>query len=96
MFTFKVTEVATGEESEVKADSRDVYVWEKTSKTGEKYVDLLAEMSMSKYYRLALITAKRLGVVEGKTTLDDFAAAHLLEMETEEIPPTDGDPSSEM
>ncbi|HEV7649386.1 MAG TPA: hypothetical protein VGP26_14630 [Actinophytocola sp.] len=85
MFTFKLTDEA-GEETEVKADSRDVLVWEKTSKSNERYIDLLTEMSLVKFYRLAHIAAKRQGVVTGK--LADFETDYVLELDHEDVLPT--------
>jgi hypothetical protein len=92
VFTFKLTDEA-GEETTLKADSRDVLVWEKTSRSNERYMDLLTEMSMVKFYRLAHIAAKRQAVFTGK--LADFETAYVLGIETEEVDPTTAGASSE-
>lgn len=92
MFTFTITD-ESGEATEVKADSRDVLVWEKTSKSNERYIDLLTEMSMVKFYRLAHIAAKRQGVVTGP--LKDFETDYLLELEHQEVLPTTAGVSNE-
>lgn len=92
MFTFTLTP-DDGEDLSVKADSRDVLVWEKTSRSNERYVDLLTELSMVKLYRLAHIAAKRQGVPVGK--LADFEASYVLAIETEEVVPTSGEVSSD-
>lgn len=92
MFTFKLTDEA-GESTEVQADSRDVLVWEKTSRSNERYVELLTELSMVKLYRLAHIAAKRQSVFSGK--LADFETTYVLGIETEEVVPTDAGVSTE-
>lgn len=92
MFTFTLTDPDVGDPIEVKADSRDVLRWERTSESGERYMDLLAEMSMAKFYRLAHIAARRLKVFNGD--LDEFEATYVLELEHEAVRPTSGDPSS--
>jgi hypothetical protein len=92
MFNFKLTDEA-GESTEVAADSRDVLVWEKTSRSNERYVELLTELSMVKLYRLAHIAAKRQGVFTGK--LADFEAAYVLGIETEEVVPTNAGVSND-
>lgn len=93
MFTFKLTDEA-GEVTEVKADSRDVLVWEKTSRSNERYVELVTELSMVKLYRLAYIAAKRQGVVTGMAQ-KDFETAFVLGIETEEVVPTNAGVSNE-
>jgi len=92
VFTFTLTDEA-GEATEVKADSRDVLVWEKTSRSNERYVELLTELSMTKLYRLAHIAAKREGVFTGK--LADFETTYVLSIETEEAVPTKAEASNE-
>lgn len=94
MITFEITEVESGETTELKADSRDVLVWEKTSRSNETYIELITGMSMAKFYRLAHIAAKRQEVFTGK--LADFENAYLLTLPVEEeVVPTQGDPTSE-
>jgi hypothetical protein len=93
MFTFKLTDEA-GEVSSLKADSRDVLVWEKTSKSGERYIDLITEMSLIKFYRLAHIVAKREGVFSG--SLKEFEAAYVVDLEhQEDVLPTNAEVSTE-
>ena len=92
MFTFTLTDEA-GEETTVKADSRDVLVWEKTSRSNETYVGLLTDLAMTKLYRLAHIAAKRQGVYDGK--LADFETAYVLDIDQEETNPTQGEASSD-
>lgn len=92
MFTFKLTDDG-GEETTIKADSRDVLVWEKTSRSNERYVDLLTELSMVKLYRLAHIAAKRQEFFTGK--LADFENSYVLAIETEHVVPTTAGVSSE-
>jgi hypothetical protein len=94
VITFEITEVETGETTELKADSRDVLVWEKTSRSNETYIDLITGMSLVKFYRLAHIAAKRQEVFSGK--LAEFEQAYLLTLPVEEeTTPTQGDPTSE-
>lgn len=92
MFTFTLTDEA-GDTTEVKADSRDVLVWEKTSKSNERYITMLTEMSMVKFYRLAHIAAKRQGLVDCK--LAEFETTYLLELEHQAVLPTSAGVSSE-
>ena len=94
MITFEITEVETGETTELTADSRDVLVWEKTSRSSESYIDLVTGLSMTKFYRLAHIAAKRQEVFTGK--LADFENTYLLTLPIEEeVRPTNGDPTTE-
>ena len=94
MITFEITEVETDETTELTADSRDILVWEKTSRTNETYIDLITGMSLVKFYRLAHIAAKRQGVFTGK--LAEFEQAYLLTLPVEEeVLPTQGDPTNE-
>ena len=93
MITFEITEVETGETTELKADSRDVLVWEKTSRSNETYIDLITGMSLVKFYRLAHIAAKRQDLFSGK--LADFEQKFLLTLPIEEeVLPTQGDPTT--
>lgn len=55
---------------EVVADSRDVYVWEKTSRNGITIDRLLESLSMVELYRLAHIAARRQQLYLGD--LDSF------------------------
>lgn len=92
MFTFKLTN-DDGTETTVKADSRDVLMWERTSKSNESYTDFITGMSLDKFYRLAHVAAKRQGVFTGK--LADFEKAFMLELEEQEVLPTDAEASTE-
>lgn len=93
MITFDV-EPEDGEPFEVKADSRDVVVWEKTSRTGEKYIELISEMRMAALYRLCHIAAKRLGLTDCR--LDEFEKTYILHFAHEEaVPPTPGEVSKD-
>lgn len=92
MFTFTLTD-EDDEKTELKADSRDVLVWEKTSRSDERYVHLLVEMSMVRFYRLAHIAAKRQGLVSGP--LKDFEDKYRLDVHTETVRPTNAEVSSE-
>jgi hypothetical protein len=92
VITFDV-EPEDAESFEVKADSRDVVVWEKTSRTGEKYLELLSEMRMAALYRLCHIAAKRQGLVDCK--LDQFEKDYILHFAHEDVvPPTRGEVSN--
>lgn len=93
MITFEITDTETDETTELVADSRDVLVWEKTSRSNETYIELVTSMSLQKFYRLAAIAAKRQGVFTGKPA--DFESRFLLTLPVEEETlPTQGDPTS--
>jgi hypothetical protein len=88
----------SGHEHKLTADSRDVLVWEKTSRTNETMADLIRAMSVVKYYRLAYIVARRLdidvpadrGIFESEWRVD------LASSEADDDTPTDGEVSTEM
>lgn len=75
MITFDV-EPEDGDRFEVKADSRDVVVWEKTSRSNERYIELLTDMRLTALYRLCHIAAKRQGLVDCK--LAEFEKDYIL------------------
>lgn len=100
MITFDV-EPDDGAKFEVKADSRDVVVWEKTSRTNERYIELLADMRMTALYRLCHIAARRQGLVDCK--LDQFEKDYVLHFQhlggkpdlKEDADPTPGEVSAD-
>jgi hypothetical protein len=93
VITFDV-EPEDGEQFEVKADSRDVVVWEKTSRTNERYLELISNMRMSAMYRLCHIAARRQGLVDCK--LDEFEKDYILHFATEDVvTPTQAEVSNE-
>lgn len=80
----------SGEQFEVTADSRDVVVFERTSK-GRTLNDLIEGKSFTDMYRLAWIASKRQGLIT--TDLATFEKDAVLELgddddETEEADPT--------
>jgi hypothetical protein len=72
-----------GDEFEVKAQTRDILNWEKTTK-GASFGQLAEDMKLEHMYKIAYIAGKRLGLVEGG--LADFEATHDLVFEMEEEP----------
>lgn len=86
-----------GEEHYITADSRDVLVWEKTSRTDETMADLIRAMSVSKYYRLAHISARRqdLPVPKDRAEFETSWQVDLGEAPEDDDTPTPGDPSTE-
>lgn len=75
-----------GEPYEVKAGTRDVLLWEKTSK-GRSFAHLMNDLRMQDMYKLAHIAAKRQGMFTGP--LDDFESTCELSFEeAEEVNPT--------
>ena len=88
MFTLTLTP-DYGDELVVEADSRDIFVWEKTNK-GKSLGQLKSNLLMGDLYTIAHITCKRLGEdVPGK--LDDFVKAYKLDWDEEEV--EDADPT---
>jgi hypothetical protein len=80
MFTFKVT--PDGDESyTLVADSRDVLIFEKTSR-GKNLLTWRDSMSMVDLYRLAHIAATRQGRYEGK--LNDFERDVVIDIQDDE------------
>lgn len=74
-----------GDDLEVEADSRDIYVWEKTNK-GKSLAQLKSNLLMGDLYAIAHITCKRLAE-DVPAKLDDFVRAYVLDFEQE-----DGEP----
>lgn len=87
MFDFTVRP-ENGDPWEVTADSRDVYVWEKTSRNGMTLARLMDDLAMTELYRLAHIAARRQQLFTG--SLEDLAETCILDfMESDE----DADPT---
>lgn len=85
MIELKITDTATadGEPVSVKADSRDVCVWEKTDKQGRAAIaTILGEQRMADLYRLGHIAAKRQQLVQ--CGLQEFEARFLIEFDVED------------
>ncbi|WP_406046583.1 hypothetical protein [Kribbella sp. NBC_00889] len=81
MITFTLTP-DYGDSLVVEADSRDIFVWEKTNK-GKSLGQLKDNLLMGDMYPIAHIAAKRLGEdVPGK--LDDFVQAYKLDWDEDE------------
>lgn len=81
------------EDFEVKAGTRDVLMWEKTSK-GRSFSHLMNDLKMQDMYKLAHIAASRQGKYAG--TLSDFESQCELKFEeTEEVNPTQREASQE-
>lgn len=89
MIGFKLTLTdPDGTEHDITADSRDVLTFEKTSRSNETMRDLLADMSVSKYYRLAHIAARRLDIGV-PTERAEFESGWLVDFtEKESVVPT--------
>jgi hypothetical protein len=75
---------------EVAAGTRDIYVWEKTSK-GKTFAALMENMAMVDLYHIAHIAAQRLGLYRG--TLNDFVTT--CDLETLEDEDEDAGPFSQ-
>jgi hypothetical protein len=89
MFKFYVVP-DEGEPYDVESKTRDIVVWEK-SKAGRTVSQLVTNGSMTSYYELAHITAKRLG--KTTQTLHEFMGGVDLEVTpTEEEDPTQPTP----
>lgn len=89
MIEFHLTDTATGEKYTVKSDSRHVVVWERTSRTGETFVKLIAEMNMIALYRLAHIVARQMDLPVPKD-LKDFESGWILNLADDAPVPTQG------
>lgn len=76
MFTFKVVP-DSGEPFELKAGTRDVLTWEKTTK-GKSYGQLVSEPNLVDYYKLAHIAAWRQQLFTG--TLKEFEESHDIDL----------------
>lgn len=80
MITFTVAP-ESGDPYEVTATSRDVYVWEKTSK-GRSMSQLRADVRIEDLYRLAHLASKRLQLFTG--SLEEFTESCDLEFEEDQ------------
>lgn len=83
MIFFRLRDTATDETYEFKSDSRHVVVWERTSRSGETFVKLIAEMNMIALYRLAHISARQLDLPVPKD-LKDFEQGWVLDLTNED------------
>ena len=91
MFTLTLTP-DYGDELVVEADSRDIFVWEKTNK-GKSLGQLKSNLLMGDLYTIAHITCKRL-TLDVPTKLDEFVQAYKLDFEEEDADGSDDvDPS---
>jgi hypothetical protein len=88
MIDFKV-QPEHGEAFEVKADSRDIYVWEKAGR-GRSMAKLLSDLHMTELYQVAHIAARRQQLFMG--SLDEFAEC-VLHFETDDDEGEDADPT---
>lgn len=67
-----------GDPYRIVADTRDLYVWEKTTPNKQLTLQQVGEeLRLVELYRIAWIAARRQGMYAG--TLDDFAATHQVE-----------------
>lgn len=83
MFTFKITPEA-GDPYEVRANTRDVLVWEKSTRD-RTMGQLMQDMSLVDLYKIAHIAARREGLCED--TLSEFQASCDLTLEEGEEEP---------
>lgn len=98
MFTFKVVP-DNGEPYTLKAGTRDVLTWEKTTK-GKTYAQLVAEPNLVDYYKIAHLAAWRQQIFTG--SLKEFEEQHEIDLSfgeedaaDEEPDPTQQAPSTE-
>lgn len=80
-----------GETWEIVADSRDIYMWEKSNK-GASFAKLKDDLHMGDLYAVAWTAARRQQLVPMGTTLADFADAHQLEFDTNTTPGEEPEP----
>ena len=96
MFTLTLTPDHGGE-LVVEADSRDIYVWEKTNR-GKSLGQLKSNLLMGDLYAIAHITCKRLRE-DVPQKLDEFVQAYALDFEeddaSEDVDPTQPAASAE-
>lgn len=83
VFTFKLTDRATGNVLDVEAGTGDIYFWEKTHK-GKLLSSLQDNKSMVDFYELAHVAAKRAGVFDG--SVDDLAGGYDLDADSDDGP----------
>ncbi|OLT46489.1 hypothetical protein BJF85_16735 [Saccharomonospora sp. CUA-673] len=90
MFEFKVQPVDGGDEYRVTADSRDIYVWEKTGK-GRSLATLRDNPTMAANYEIAYQAARRQRLFVG--TMAEFAELNVLDFteDGEDEDPTHGE-----
>lgn len=74
-----------GDEYTVTADSRDIYLWEKTHRKGKTFQTLMNDLAMVDLYTIAYQASKRAGLCDG--TEAEFARTCVLEFEIEEEEP---------
>lgn len=92
MFTFKVVP-EDGDPFIVKAGTRDVLSWEKTTKGNKSYAQLMAEPNLVDYYKICHIAAWRQQLFTG--TLQEFEKTHEIDLaigEDEIEEPADEEP----
>jgi len=76
-----------GDPFEVKAGTRDIYVWEKTNR-GKTFAELMKNMAIVDLYEIAHIAARRQGLYQG--TLRDLVETCEIETELDEEDEDDG------
>jgi hypothetical protein len=82
-----------GEPYELKAGTRDVYVWEKADPKNRSVSKLLGDVSVMAMYQLAHVAAYRQQMFNG--TLDEFVGSNELDFTTAEAAdPTPPAPST--
>jgi hypothetical protein len=90
MLTFKVVP-ENGTPFTVKATTRDVLVWEKTTR-GRTFADLLREPNLVDYYAIAWRAAWRQKLFTG--TLKDFEDSHDIDLDdSEDVVDPEPDPT---
>lgn len=89
MITFTLTP-DYGDSLTVEADSRDIFMWEKTNK-GKSLGQLKDNLLMADMYPIAHIACKRLGE-DVPSKLDEFVQAYKLDWDEEEAG-EDADPT---
>lgn len=72
-----------GEPFDIEATSRDVLMWERTTK-GAKLANIENDLHLADMYKIAWFTAKRLGLFTGSQA--EFEESHDLDFEKEEEP----------
>lgn len=87
MITLKVIP-DNGEAYVVTATSRDVLTWEKTTKGGRSFVDLLQSPTLVDFYRVAHIASWRQGLTTAKNLQEFEATCEVEGIDDEE----DGEP----
>lgn len=80
-----------GDSWQVVADSRDIYMWEKTNK-GASFAKLKDDLHMGDLYAVAWVAARRQNLIGQGMKLEDFADAHALEFDINTKPAEDVEP----